>query len=160
MILWSPTNYLFVYVLPLWYTVYRIHYLVLLGILSQVKPDVTFFWEIGSSTETICLLIFLVVGIYRPALIITIMCQVMLSKWLIGLGRNVERVSRMCDVNAFQFSTDQVKMILTLVKSVIRTQNNIKSIRKMHFVKVIIVLILPFGQGESLIRILAKHEPY
>ena len=65
----------------------------------------------------------------------------------------------MCDVNAFQFSTDQVKMILTLVKSVIRTQNNIKSIRKMHFVKVIIVLILPFGQGESLIRILVKHEP-
>ena len=98
-------------------------------------------------------------SICEPTLII-IMCRVMLSKWLIGLGWNVERVSRMCDVNAFQFSTDQVKMILTLVKSVIRTQNNIKSNRKMHFVKVIIVLILPFGQGEFLIRTIVKYEPY
>ena len=66
----------------------------------------------------------------------------------------------MCDVNAFQFSADQVKMILTLVKSVIRTQNNFKSHRKMDFVKIIIVLILPFGQGEFLTRTLGKYEPY
>ena len=47
-----------------------------------------------------------------------------------------------------QFSSNQVKMILTLVKSVIRAQNNVIRNKKMHFVKVMSILILPFGQGE------------
>ena len=65
--------------------VFKIKNNFLLGILSQVKPDVEFFWEIGSPTENICLSIFLVVGICGPAP--NILQKIRFAKWCMMLWR-------------------------------------------------------------------------
>ena len=51
----------------IWYPC-GIHPPALLAILDKLKPNVAFFWEIGSLTESICTSIFLVVSIWASAL--------------------------------------------------------------------------------------------
>ena len=48
-------------------------------------------------------------------------------------------------------------MILTLIKSVIRRRNTgLQNKKKMNFVKVMIIVVLPFGQGEFFLEIISN----